>query len=369
MEKKAIKPIPFAIPVFQQKLLDWFKLHQRDLPWRKTTEPYPVWVSEVMLQQTQVATVVPYFERFMATFPTVNHLAEAPLQTVLKVWEGLGYYARARNLHRAALWIVTERGGQFPTTFKEWKQLPGVGDYIAAAISSIVFGEVVPVVDGNVKRVLSRLLTVELPVNTPAAMPHFRQYAGLLIAPQLPGDFNQAMMELGATICTPRQPACKRCPIAQFCEAYTTGTQSEYPKRVRRAPIPTRRVAIGVIIFQGKVLITRRKTNALLGGLWEFPGGKIEDGETPQQACLREIYEETGLTVTIERQLAQVKHAYTHFRVELTVFICHAPHTHVTLNGAEAYRWVTPAELSQFPFPGANRKFFPQLAAYFQQLP
>ncbi len=366
-KKQATQVIPFDISAFQSQLLQWFRQNQRPLPWRKTLEPYPVWVSEVMLQQTQVVTVIPYFQRFMHTFPNVVELAKAPLQTVLKVWEGLGYYARARNLHRAAQIIVNERGGAFPTTYAEWKTLPGVGDYIAAAVASIVHGEAVPVIDGNVKRVISRLLADDTPVNTSRANTHYRQFAALLLDEQHPGDFNQAIMELGATICTPRLPNCPHCPVASFCQAYRRAQQSRFPVSVKRSPVPTVQVAVGVVIYQGKVLITRRKADALLGGLWEFPGGKIEADETPARACQREVFEETGIPVAIIQELARVKHAYSHFRVELTVFICQAMHNRVTLKGAEAYRWISPEELHHYPFPGANRKFFPQLMAYFRQ--
>ena len=359
--------IQFNIPIFREHLIQWFQENQRPLPWRNTVHPYPVWISEVMLQQTQVKTVIPYFHRFMKAFPDVFHLAQASLQTVLKLWEGLGYYARARNLHRAAQWIVNQRNGEFPNTCEEWKQLPGVGEYIAAAVASIVYQEVVPVIDGNVKRVISRLMADPTPVNTSRAAAHYRNYAKQLIDPVQPGNFNQAIMELGATVCTPRNPKCSQCPVATHCQSYRNNSQIHFPTSIKRSPIPTVNVAVGVVIYQGKVLITQRKAQALLGGLWEFPGGKIEASETPQQACQREILEETGVPVKIVHKLAKIKHAYTHFRVSLWVFICEAEHNQVTLKGAVAYRWLAPKELHQYPFPGANRKFFPQLMAYFQQ--
>ena len=351
---------------FRTRLLQWFKENQRELPWRRTREPYPVWISEVMLQQTQVATVIPYFHRFMNHFPTVQALANADLQQVLKVWEGLGYYARARHAHRAARVIVQERNGQFPTSFAEWKTLPGVGNYIAAAVASIVQGEAVPVVDGNVKRVLARLTADPTPVNHSRAYAHYFQTASRLLSPEEPGDFNQALMELGATVCLPRNPQCSRCPVATLCAAFQHNLQSELPRRIPRKTVPTYAIAVGVVVHNGQVLITRRKNDGLLGGLWEFPGGKIENGETPEAACKREIQEETGLTVTDLIPLATVNHAYSHFKVNLHVFVCRAQSRKVVLNGATDFKWVAPEELEQFPFPGANRKFFPALMAHFR---
>ncbi len=354
---------------FQQTLLRWFAHHQRQLPWRQIREPYPVWISEVMLQQTQVATVIPYYHRFLKRFPTVQALASASIQDVLKVWEGLGYYARARHLHKAAQWIVENHDGTFPTTWVEWKKLPGVGDYIAAAVASIVFGEAVPVVDGNVKRVLARLFADETPVNSPRANKHFRRLAGHLIPAHQPGNFNQAMMELGATVCLPRNPRCAECPLTRYCTAFQKGLQTQFPYRQTRKAIPTYPIAVGVIIHDGKVLITRRREDGLLGGLWEFPGGKIEPRESAEAACIRELREETGLEVVNLTPLTTVRHAYSHFKVILHVFVGFTNSREVHLNGAVAYRWVSPEELQEYPFPGANRKFFPVLMAYFNNIP
>jgi A/G-specific adenine glycosylase len=348
------------IPNLRRRLLNWYRQHRRQLPWRDTDDPYAIWVSEVMLQQTTVKTVVPYYRRFMERFPDLPHLAQADLQDVLKTWEGLGYYARARNLHRAAR-IVQQHGGCVPTDLNALKQLPGVGDYIAAALSSIAFNQPFPVVDGNVKRVLSRLQLIPSPVNRPTSHKVFSEAASELLDTRQPGTFNQALMELGALICKPRRPACTDCPIRRHCQAYVEGAVASYPKRFKKKPVPLRHISVGVVFNNGKVLITRRKPEGLLGGLWEFPGGRIENQESAQEACIREIREEVGLNVQIDSFLTRVRHAYTHFKIIMDVYCCHIVSGRVTLNGPTDHRWVYLDELSGYPFPKANHKFIPLL--------
>jgi len=314
-----------------------------------------------MLQQTQVEAVIPYYHRFLSRFPDVHRLAEASLQEVLKVWEGLGYYARVRHLHQAARQLVRERNGQFPQSFEQWKRLPGVGDYIAAAVCSIAFSLPHAVVDGNVKRVLARLFACEDPVNQSRAVKRFQILAQELLDVHQPGLHNQAMMELGATICRPRQPACGRCPVQAFCQAFEEGRQETLPVRQPGKSVPEYAIAVGVVQRNGKVLITRRRPEGLLGGLWEFPGGKIQAGESPTQACQREILEEVGLQVRVDAPIARVRHAYSHFKVVLHVFRCTYLEGSVRLNGPVDYRWVALHELKDYPFPGANRKFIPRI--------
>jgi len=342
---------------FQDTLLAWFAASRRDLPWRHARDPYAIWVSEAMLQQTQVATVIPYYRSFLQRFPDVQALAGADQQEVLKRWEGLGYYGRARNLHKAAQRVMQEHQGRVPREWDAFRGLPGVGDYIAAAVLSIAFGKPYPVVDGNVKRVLSRLHLLKAPVNQPASLKDFRAAAEELLKREDPGTFNQAIMELGALICRPRQPVCAACPVQRFCRAVQAGRVSEFPKRIQRRPTPQFRIAAGVVFRRGKVLITRRKPEGLLGGLWEFPGGKIQGGETAEGACIREMKEEVGLTVRIASHLCTVRHAYTHFRIVMDVFCCTWVSGRVTLNGPVDYRWITPDELNSYPFPKANHKF------------
>ena len=343
----------------QHSLLRWYHAHRRDLPWRKTSDPYRILVSEVMLQQTQVKTVVPYYERFIDRFPTAGALARAELQEVLKLWEGLGYYARARNLHRAAGVAGNVHGGEIPMDSNAIRKLPGVGDYIAAAVLSIAFGLPFAVVDGNVKRVISRLRCMAHPVN--GAPAPFQASADALLDRTNPGDFNQAMMELGALICKPDNPDCGACPVRKDCCAFLAGTVLLYPKREERKKVPTHHVAVGVVWRGEKVLITKRKEDGLLGGLWEFPGGKVQFGESPEEACVREIREETALAVAVTGHIAQVKHAYTHFKIVMDVYACRALSGRVRLSGATDHRWIALSEIADYPFPKANHKFFKAL--------
>ncbi|MBM3131832.1 MAG: A/G-specific adenine glycosylase [Chloroflexi bacterium] len=352
---------PEDILRIRQALVQWYAQNHRRLPWRETHDPYRIWVSEVMLQQTQVNTVIPYYHRFLDRFPTLQSLARADLQDVLKVWEGLGYYARARNLHRAAKEIAEEHDGQIPDAFTDFRKLPGVGEYIAAAVMSIAFDRPHAVIDGNVKRVFARLFRIETPVNSSNAQKAFRDIAGELLDSTDPGTFNQALMELGAMVCTPSNPRCGACPLMPFCRAHQTGSVSEYPGRAPSRTIPTQHIAVGAIRKGKRVLITRRKPEGLLGGLWEFPGGKVREGESAEQACVREIKEETGIDVEIIGRLTRVKHAYTHIKIVMDVFECRYLSGKVRLNGPVDSRWATIEELERFPFPKANNKFIPLL--------
>ncbi len=346
---------------FRDRLIAWYGAHKRSLPWRRTGGVYPLWVSEVMLQQTQVATVIPYFERFMNAYPTVKDLARADLQSVLKIWEGLGYYARARNLHKAARMVLERFGGKIPETYREFKKLPGVGEYIAAAVMSIAYQQPYAVVDGNVKRVLSRVLIIGAPVNDASSQKVFQTAANRLLDPRRPGDFNQALMELGALCCRPKNPLCNECPVNELCTAFQKSGVSEYPVKRAYTRIPTYHIAVGVIRKDGKLLITRRKEDGLLGGLWEFPGGKVESGENAEAACVREIHEEVNLQVEVASHLTRVRHAYTHFKIVMDVYLCRYISGSVQLQDAVDYRWITRDEISDFPFPRANHKFIPLL--------
>jgi A/G-specific adenine glycosylase len=345
----------------RRALLRWFQDHQRDLPWRRTRSAYRIWVSEVMLQQTQVETVIPYYQRFFRQFPSLPSLARSDLQRVLKAWEGLGYYGRARNLLRAAQLVISEFHGRIPRDLPTFRRLPGVGPYIGPAVLSIAFQAPYAAVDGNVKRVLSRLHTVPDPINHPASMERFLPIAQSLLDVTAPGSFNQAMMELGALCCTPRDPHCSHCPLESWCQAWQSNTVERFPQKLPRRRVPTYRVALGVVEKRGQVLITRRAPRGLLGGLWEFPGGTIGEGESAAAACVREIQEETGLSVAHARHLTTVKHAYTHFKVVIDVFECEYASGRVRLRGPVDSRWVSIAELESFPFPQANRKFMPLL--------
>ncbi len=350
----------------RKALSNWYRTHQRHLPWRQTRDPYRIWVSEVMLQQTQVATVIDYYRRFLDRLATVADLAAADQQTVLKLWEGLGYYARARNLHRAAQIVCNDFAGRVPGNMDAFRKLPGVGAYIGAAVMSIAFEQPFAVVDGNVKRVLARLLCLDDAVNATNAHKTFQVHADELLDRNDPGEFNQAVMELGALICTPKKPVCASCAVNRWCCARQQNQVDVYPRRVPKKSTPVYRVAVGVVKKKGRLLITRRKSEGLLGGLWEFPGGRIDDGETAKQACVREIKEEVNLTVAVESHLAQVKHAYTHFRIIMDVFCCRYVGGRVRLRGPVDFQWVRPHQLDHYPFPKANNKFIPLLRRQLQ---
>ncbi len=345
----------------RRSLIDWYRQNQRDLPWRKTANAYHIWVSEVMLQQTQVATVLPYYHGFLNRFPDLKHLARADLQDVLKAWEGLGYYARARNLQRAVQIVVNEQNGIIPDEWGDFRKLPGVGDYIAAAVLSIAFGQAYAVIDGNVKRVLARLLIMAEPVNKASSAGAFRKMADILLDPQQPGTFNQAMMELGAVVCRPQRPLCGKCTLQKMCAAHKSARVSDYPRKLKKPAVPQYHIAVGVVFKNGRVLITRRKSEGLLGGLWEFPGGKIRKGETAAEACVREMKEEVNLTVTVESMLSRVKHAYTHFKVIMDIFCCRHVSGRVRLTGPVDHRWIRIQDLDDYPLPKANHKFIPKL--------
>lgn len=338
------------------QLLVWFDAHQRQMPWRDDPRPYYVWVSEAMLQQTQVDTVIPYFNRFIAQFPDVHALAAADQQLVLKLWEGLGYYSRARNLHKAAKLICEKFNAQLPQTYQGLQEIPGVGPYIAAAIVSIAFGQPVPVVDGNVLRVFARFWGIENDIGDARTRVMFFDRLTPIIATSEPSAFNQAMMELGALICSPKNPKCGQCPLQKGCVAFTTERTAELPFKTKKAPVPHYDIAVGVVWHEGKILIARRKEDQMLGGLWEFPGGKIKAGETAQDAAVRELHEETGLVVRAHQNYCTIKHAYTHFKITLRAIACEVVSGCATPHTSDELRWVTPAELNDYPFPTANKK-------------
>jgi A/G-specific adenine glycosylase len=344
------------------RLHKWAQNHLRDLPWRtEPRNPYHVWISEVMLQQTQVVTVAPYFARFVAAFPNVHALAAAPLDAVLKLWEGLGYYGRARNLHRAAQLVVTEHAGELPRTAQELMQLPGIGRYTAGAIASIAFGEKAPVLDGNVKRVLCRLFAIKTDPRTPATEKHLWQLAESLLPANRAGAFNEALMELGATVCTPRAPDCPHCPLAKQCQAFTQNIAEQLPVKAPRKTLPHYDVTAAVIRKRGKLLIAQRPAEGMLGGLWEFPGGKCHAGETLAECLRREIQEELDIEINVGEKIVIVKHAYTHFRITLHAYECRHLKGRIRPVGVADWRWVTLDEIDAFAFPVTDQKIIAAL--------
>jgi A/G-specific adenine glycosylase len=324
------------------------------LPWRGRRDPYAIWISEVMLQQTRVDTVIPYYRRFLRALPNVRRLAAAPLDEVLKLWEGLGYYARARNLHRAAGQIVLRHGGRFPSDVREIRRLSGVGAYTAGAIASIAFDLDEPVLDGNVRRVLSRLFCVDGKAKSARLDSTLWSLARRFLPPGKAGDFNQALMDLGATLCLPSRPACEKCPAGTLCLARIRNCQDKLPRKPARKVLPHYDVVAAVIVKRGRVLIDRRKPDALLGGLWEFPGGKVQPGETPQAALAREVREELGIDVEVLRPMARVRHAYSHFRITMQAFLCRHTAGRARPIECDACKWVKIGQLEKYPFPKAN---------------
>jgi len=345
-----------------EKLLAWYAVNARTLPWRGHPDPYAVWVSEIMLQQTQVDTVSPYFERWMARFPTLEALAAASEQEVLALWEGLGYYSRARNLWRAAR-QVWEAGGQMPRTAADLALLPGVGRYTAAAIASMAFGQDEAALDGNIRRVLAWVFNVTLPARSPEGERQLWALAQQHLPPGRAGDYNQALMDLGSQICTPRAPACLVCPLQALCQAAALGLQAERPVMSARPPVPLWTVTAAVIWRADRVLIARRPSRGLLGGLWEFPGGKLEPGETLPEGLRREIAEELAVEIAVGAELGVYRHAYTHFKVVLHAFACTLVTGEPQPQVASELCWALPAELPDFPMGKIDRQIAHRLLA------
>ncbi len=344
---------------FARRLLLWYRRHKRELPWRKTSDPYAVWVSEIMLQQTTVNAVIPYFEKWLALFPDVTALARAPLKKILKAWQGLGYYKRARNMRAAAGIIAARHDGRLPDDAAALRALPGFGAYTTAAVLSIAFGRRAPLVDANVRRVLMRLGGVRGGTGARDDRIWLERLAPLLPA-RRPGDFNQALMELGALVCRPRNPLCLRCPFEADCAAFAAGEQEiiPTPKTLRTERITA---VVGVVVRNGRVLIQRRPDEGLLGGLWEFPGGKVKPGETLTAALAREMKEELGVRPVRPRPLMAVDHSYTRFLVTLHAFAC-------GLAGEpeldpQTRRWVKLSALRSYPFPSGSAKIVERLLA------
>ncbi len=357
MPHKVLGQKPARVRLPARKLLSWYRQHRRSLPWRETQDPYRIWLSEIMLQQTQVATVIPYYERFLRRFPTVSDLARATEQDVLQVWENLGYYSRARQLHRAARIVVAKFDGHIPQNLDALLQLPGIGAYTAGAVLSIAFGQAVPAIDGNVRRVLCRFYALP---GVKADPKGYRRLADLmtpiLLPDAQPGQLNQALMELGATICRPRQPLCDPCPLREKCLARKHAQTDVFPTPTEKKIIPVRETVAAIIRdVRGRLLVVKRPPSGLLGSLWKFPGGFAAQGETSVQTVKRTVAEEVGLHTEEEVLLGMVKHAYTHFRLHLHVFTCTVVAGEPRREGCADCRWILPDEFGQLPFSKADR--------------
>ena len=335
---------------FSTRLLDWYRQHGRILPWRGHPDPYAVWVSEIMLQQTRIEAVIPYFEKWMQLFPTVRDLAAASEQDVLNTWEGLGYYSRARNLHKAAKIVADQYGGKLPQDLKALRGLPGIGRYTVGAIASIAFGMDEPTLDGNLRRVFARLFDVSEYADSPAGEKLLWELAAKHLPKGQAGDYNQALMDLGATICLPRNPRCLLCPLMEFCQARANGTQEQRPVLKPRKETPHYTHAAGIIIQNGKVLLAKRPSKGLLGGMWEFPNGRV-NGE-PFEGLESAL--ETGYRLKVQRgdALGIVQHAYTHFRVTVHAYRCEL----VSMSASKMMKWVRLNELNDYPMGKVDRQ-------------
>ncbi len=385
----------------QTRLLEWFEKNKRDLPWRKTRDPYAIWVSEIMLQQTQVTTVLPYYQRFLKAFPTARHLARVDLSSVLKVWEGLGYYSRARNLHRASQIVINHFLGRIPNNLKDLLSLPGIGRSTAGAILSFAFNMDAAILDGNAKRVLSRLFAVSASSEKRKTENTLWQISGSLIPKGFSNPFNQALMDLGSVICTPKGPLCPECPLRGLCKGRQSGEPERFPLRIPKKKIPHVEAVCAVIWEKRRVLLNQRPPSGLLGGLWEFPNWKSESKSThstprsevrgmlrvdterrlsPQfknrslpstrdfgelsrvarakgapsnVSSLRlraDIKKETGMNVEVKESIGTFRQTFSHFKLTLHVYYCRA------MNGKGKGRWVSIKDLPHLPMSRIHRK-------------
>lgn len=349
---------------FRRQLLRWYDDNHRNLPWRRSDDPYAVWLSEIMLQQTRVETARGYYERFLQRFPTITDLAVARESEVLKAWEGLGYYSRARNLHSAARTVVDQHDSVLPDTYAGLLALPGVGPYTAAAISSIVYDRPHPALDGNVMRALSRILRLEADPKSAAVRTSMIRAGEALMPRTGTGDFNQALIELGARVCTATQPACGQCPVVNWCQARAElDNPAVLPMRTRRKARPHLQVTAALIRHRGKLLVAQRPPGGMLAGLWEFPGGKQEVGESLPDCLRREIQEELGIVIDVEEEVACVDHEFTHLSITLHAFSARYRSGRARAIGCSDFAWIAATGLHEYALPRADHKVLEQLAA------
>jgi A/G-specific adenine glycosylase len=343
----------FSLPQtgkIQKNLLQWYKKNGRDLPWRETRNPYAIWVSEIMLQQTQVATVIPYYQKFLKSFPTVRHLAKADLSRVLKVWEGLGYYSRARNLHRASQIVSNHFKRKIPDNLMDLSTLPGIGRYTAGAILSIAFDKPAPILDGNVKRVLSRLFAIADPPARGKSEARLWHLSESLVPKGEASSFNQGLMDLGATTCTPKEPLCSQCPLRDLCKAKASGEPERFPTKTIRKKIPHIEAVSAVILKNGRVLLQQRPPEGLLGGLWEFPNWKNEENGGSRSKLRNYIKKDMGMIVEDRGVIGTFMQTFTHFKLTLHVFHCRYR------NGKAKGKWVPIQKLHVLPMSRIHRR-------------
>jgi A/G-specific adenine glycosylase len=345
---------------FTQSLLSWYYDNKEDFPWRLTKDPYKIWISEIMLQQTQVKTVIPFYQNWIKKFPTIYDVANASDEVLFKYWEGLGYYNRANNFRTACNEIIQSHNGIIPQTKLELINLKGIGDYTSSAIASIAFKKKNHAIDGNVKRIMARVLCLK-----DFSKLSFNKMDNFLsdnIDSNNPGDFNQALMDLGRDVCKPRNPLCECCPISSICKSYIMEETQNYPViKKKKSKLPHYIIGVGIIWHNNKILITKRKKNALLGGLWEFPGGKAIKNESIPNCIKREILEELAINVDVLNFITKVNHKYSHFGIILHAYHCFYKTGEIICNSSDDWKWIRPNQLAQFPFPKANHYIFPYI--------
>jgi A/G-specific adenine glycosylase len=347
---------PTNLALIRRRLLGWYQKNRRDLPWRRTSDPYAIWISETMLQQTQVKTVLPYYEKFLKAFPTITALDRAPLLQVLRAWSGLGYYRRAENLKKSASKLMRRHGGTMPQDYEDLRALPGIGDYTAGAILSIAFQKNYPAVDGNARRVLGRLFNI-------TGAKRLRTAAEELISKSNPGNFNQAIMELGATICLPAEPLCSVCPLAKHCRLHSGGGSSKRLSSQKKFKLRNVTWPLAIIRRGEKILLRRRGKTGLLAGMWELPGGE-KSSSHGVLTTLRRHMQEIGPVSTIPLSIGEIRHSITNSRIRCPIFLFNlAVNEPIGLPGS-GWRWVAPAALDRYPASSMTLKAARVLASY-----
>ncbi|MDR0362092.1 MAG: A/G-specific adenine glycosylase [Planctomycetota bacterium] len=367
-KRKRGKPAKRAAPApppghpYVRNLLGWYAAVKRPFPWRGTADPYRIWISEIMLQQTQAERGVRHFTAWLRRFPDIRAVAEAAEADVLAAWEGLGYYSRARNIRLAAKRVMEEHGGEFPRAHEKILSLPGVGDYTAGSIASIAFGAPEPAVDANVLRVFARVLDICAPIAAAGAKRMVTEAVRALLPADAPGEFNQALMELGALVCG-RSPKCGECPVRGDCAAFRNGTAADRPVKGAKSARTLRETVAGIVLdADGKACVRRRPPGGLWAGMWELPGGEIENGESPGEAVARHIAGALGTPAAVRGEIAVVRHGYTTNRAVLHGYLCElAEPAQTRRDDGAAWKWVAPGELASRPFPAGHRKLLERL--------
>jgi len=342
------------IKTIRKDLLHWYSINKRDLPFRDSKDPYLIWLSEVMLQQTKVETVIPYYNKWIKKLPTLKEVTNSKLSELLKIWEGLGYYARCRNFYKSSIIIQNKYNGTIPKDLDTFRSLPGVGDYTASAVLSIAFGLPYSVIDGNVRRVCSRVLGKKKLSSMNITI--IKNTLNRWIDKENPGDFNQAIMELGALVCKPKNPKCFVCPLKLYCKGFSSGSPEEYPNKIKKSIKPHYLTVGGIIWDKNRFYIQKRNNKNMLGGLWEFPSTKVEKGESLKNALKRRLKEKFGFNPIIIKKIGTIKHTYSHFSITLHAYHCR--YNFRKLNIKNDHKWITKMEIDLFPFPKANHKIF-----------